>query len=123
VRSYRLPGHAIAQLKEQIDLATVWATLQREGVVEKGQTIEETTFWRGSGCTQCGDEGYKGRMGIYEILEITPEISSLINSKAGADVLKKKAIEQGMVTMIEDGFIKTIKAVTTIEEVLRVTRD
>ncbi|MFH1046978.1 MAG: GspE/PulE family protein [Patescibacteria group bacterium] len=123
LRSYRLPKHAVDELHKEVDLDTIWKTLRREGFVEKDQKIEDTTFWRGSGCTQCGDEGYKGRMGIYEILEVTPEISNLINENGSSDTIKRQAIKEGMVTMIEEGFMKAIKGVTTIEEVLRVTKD
>jgi type II secretory ATPase GspE/PulE/Tfp pilus assembly ATPase PilB-like protein len=113
----------LEQLREQIDVDNIWKTLQREGVVSKGQKIEETTFWRGSGCAQCGNEGYKGRVGIYEVLEVTPEVSQLINDNADATKIQKQAITEGMVTMIEDGFIKAVKAITTVEEILRVTKD
>ncbi|MEA3249210.1 MAG: GspE/PulE family protein [Patescibacteria group bacterium] len=123
LRSYRLPKRTINQLAEQVDLDTIWATLVRQGVVEADQKLEDTMFWRGSGCPQCGDEGYKGRVGIYEVLEVTPEISRLINENQSSDAIKKKAIEEGMITMIEAGFVKAIEAVTTIEEILRVTKD
>jgi len=123
VRSYRLQKRALDNLREQVDLDTIWQTLQRIGAVTKDQTVEETTFWRGSGCSQCSNEGYKGRMGIYEVLEVTPDVAELINQNADADKLAKKAIENGMVKLIEDGFFKAVKAMTTIEEVLRVTKD
>jgi type IV pilus assembly protein PilB len=123
VRSFKMPAHMLEQLKDQIDIDDIWKTLQREGVVSKGQKIEETTFWRGSGCAQCGNEGYKGRVGIYEVLEVTPEVSQLINDNADASAIQVQAEKEGMVSMIEDGFIKAVKAVTTIEEILRVTKD
>jgi type IV pilus assembly protein PilB len=123
VRSYKMPSHMLDQLREQIDIDTIWATLKREEVVAKDQKIEETTFWRGSGCAQCNHEGYKGRLGIYEVLEVSPNVARLINEKADSDAIKKAAIKEGMVTMIEDGFTKAIKAMTTIEELLRVTKD
>lgn len=123
IRSFKIPSHTLDQLKDQIDLKTIWASLEREGIVKKNQKIEDITFWRGSGCSQCGDEGYKGRIGIYEILEISQEIAELINQRGNAHDLQKQAVKEGMVTMIEDGFIKAIKATTTLEEVLRVTKD
>jgi type IV pilus assembly protein PilB len=123
VRSFKLAGHTLEQLREQIDLESIWATLQREEVVTKNQKIEETSFWRGSGCAQCGQEGYKGRVGIYETMDVTPDIAKLINSQANASDIQKAAVKEGMVTMIEDGFIKAVKGVTTIEEILRVTKD
>lgn len=123
IRSFKIPIHTLDQLRDQIDLETIWESLEREGIVKKDQRIEDITFWRGSGCSQCGDEGYKGRVGIYEILEISPAIAELINQRVNTIDLQKQAVKEGMVTMIEDGFIKAIKAVTTIEEVLRVTKD
>ena len=123
IRSFRVQPHMVEQLREQIDLDSIWATLRKNGVVAEKQKIEETTFWRGAGCSQCNDEGYKGRVGIYEVLEITPAISALINTRGNADDIKKMAVKEGMISMIEDGFIKAVGAVTTIEEILRVTRD
>jgi type IV pilus assembly protein PilB len=123
VRSFKLPGHTLQQLKEQIDIDTIWATLQREEIIPKNQKIEETTFWRGSGCTQCGQEGYKGRIGIYEVMEVTPDIAKMINSQANTFDIQKVAVKEGMITMVEDGFIKAVKSITTIEEILRVTKD
>ncbi|MBN1585086.1 type II/IV secretion system protein [Candidatus Uhrbacteria bacterium] len=123
IRSLKLPGHTIEQLRRQVDLDSIWKTLQRVGAVGKEQTIEETTFWRGSGCAQCNNEGYKGRVGIYEVLEVTPEISQLISDGRDSSKIHGQAVKNGMLTMIEDGFIKAIKAMTTIEEILRVTKD
>ena len=123
IRSFKIPTHVIDGLREQIALDSIWSTLRRVGAVAKDQKIEDTTFWRGAGCSQCGEEGYKGRVGIYEVLEMSPEISTLVNSKGNADEIKKLAIKEGMVTLIEDGFIKAVNAVTTIEEILRVTKD
>ena len=82
------------------------------------------TLWRaGPGCEVCGTTGYKGRLGIYEVLEITEEISKLIVSNAVSDQIQTKAIEEGMITMQNDGLMKTLAGLTTIEEILRVTRE
>ena len=123
VRSYKMPAHAIEQLREQIKIDSIWKTLQREEVVAKDQKIEDTTFWRGAGCAQCGHEGYKGRIGIYEVLEVTSDIAKLIGAEASADEILTAAVKGGMISMIEDGFIKAVKAMTTVEEILRVTKD
>ncbi|MFA6603734.1 MAG: GspE/PulE family protein [Patescibacteria group bacterium] len=123
VRSYKMPPHAIEQLREQIKIDSIWKTLQREEVIGKDQKIEDTTFWRGSGCAQCGHEGYKGRLGIYEVLEVTTDIAKLIGASASADEILTAAVKGGMISMIEDGFMKAVKAMTTIEEILRVTKD
>ena len=62
-------------------------------------------------------------MGIYEVLEVTPEITEKINARANADVIGVEARKQGMVTMFEDGLVKAKQGITSIEEVLRVTRE
>ena len=66
--------------------------------------------------------GYSGRLGVYEVLEVTKEIRKLINIKADADVIIKQAILDGMTSMLDDGLRKVAKGTTTIEEVLRVTK-
>ncbi len=82
------------------------------------------TLWRaGPGCEVCSTTGYKGRLGIYEVLEVTEEISKLIVSNAVSDQIQTKAIEEGMITMQNDGLMKTLAGLTTIEEILRVTRE
>jgi type IV pilus assembly protein PilB len=123
VRSYKMPEHMIEQLKANVDLKKLWRTLEREGTIAPDQKIEDTTFWRGSGCAQCNNAGYKGRVGIYEVMEMTSELAPMINDSANASQINAAAIEHGMVTLIEDGFMKAVKAVTTIEEILRVTKD
>jgi hypothetical protein len=84
---------------------------------------ESLVLYRAVGCKQCGNSGFSGRIGIYEVLEVTPQIGSLITSKATADEIQKSAISNGMSTMQEDGLLKALQAMTTIEEVLRVTRE
>ena len=95
---------------------------KEKGIYLKNKT-KNLEFWRGKGCQSCNGEGYKGRLGIYEILEITDQIRSLISSEATSGVIEKQARKEGMLTMVEDGFIKIIRGQTTIEEVLRVTKE
>jgi type IV pilus assembly protein PilB len=78
-------------------------------------------FHTGSGCSVCGGSGYKGRKGIYELLDVTDPIRELITSRAPSLVLRQKAIELGMVTLREDGLRSIYDGVTTIEEVLKYT--
>lgn len=75
------------------------------------------------GCDACSGIGYRGRFGIYEVLENSPELQHLIMNNGTADEMQKKAIEAGMVTMQLDGLIKALRGKTTIEEILRVTRE
>jgi len=81
-------------------------------------------LYRGKGCQTCSFTGYKGRLGIFEVLDITAEIKSIIAApEFSLEKLQKKAVEQGMISMFEDGLEKVQLAVTSIEEVLRVIRE
>ncbi len=75
------------------------------------------------GCDNCGGSGYRGRMGIYEVLENTTDIQHMIMENATSDIIQTKAMQGGMVTMQMDGFIKALRGLTTVEEILRVTRE
>ena len=78
-------------------------------------------FYTGGGCPACGNSGYKGRKGIYELLDVTDPIRDLITEKAPTLVLKQKAIELGMVPLREDGLRNIYDGETTVEEVLKYT--
>lgn len=80
-------------------------------------------LYQGSGCPDCNFTGFKGRIGIYELLLINDDIRKLILEKASANQIKDKAREQGMITLREDGWRKVKAGLTTISEVLRVTLD
>ena len=80
-------------------------------------------FYYGKGCAECGDTGYFSRMGLYEVLEINDFIREAIMRRADAGEIKKIAIKNGMVTLLEDGFKKAIEGLTTIEEILRVVNE
>ncbi|HJY30001.1 MAG TPA: type IV-A pilus assembly ATPase PilB [Pyrinomonadaceae bacterium] len=95
-----------------------------EALVEVGLKIEEAktikTF-KGKGCATCNNTGYKGRIGLYEVMEITDEIRELILIGASALELRKKAIDDGMITLRESGLHKIRGGLTTLEEVVRET--
>ncbi len=80
-------------------------------------------FFQNIGCDKCVNSGYKGRIGLYEILEINDKLKSLILKKESSSVIEEEAISNGMVTMLQDGILKAIDGVTTIEEVWRVTKE
>lgn len=82
-------------------------------------------LWRAKeeGCDNCGGVGYRGRIGIYEVLENTAETQHLIMNDTTSDVIQDTAVKSGMVTMQTDGFIKALRGQTTVEEILRVTRE
>ena len=78
--------------------------------------------YHGVGCSACHDTGYQGRIGIFEILGITPKLAQLIGAKADTDVLLEQALQDGMTTMTDDGLDKVIAGQTTLQEIIRVTR-
>ena len=78
-------------------------------------------FFYGKGCDACNGTGYKGRKGIYELLNVTDPIREMINQRVPSVVLKLKAIELGMSTLREDGLRSIYEGETTIEEVLKYT--
>lgn len=81
------------------------------------------TLYKGAGCKVCNNSGYQGQIGIFELFRVSEEIKKLILSESDVSILRKKAIQEGMVTMFEDGLDKIEKGVTTIEEVLRVVNE
>ena len=83
--------------------------------------IKALKIKRGRGCEKCGNAGYKGRVGLYEVLHFSDEIREMILSGATTLELKRKAIEEGMVSLRSSGLQKIRGGVTTLEEVLRET--
>src|SRR5579872_4656997 len=95
-----------------------------QALIDAGYSPEEVKtvkIYHGKGCTTCNKGGYKGRTGLYEVMEINDELRELILVGASALELKKKAIEQGMITLRRSGLIKVSLGMTTMEEVLRET--
>ena len=80
-------------------------------------------FYYGKGCLKCNDSGYYSRMGIYEVLEMNDFIREAVMKRADAGEIKKIAIKNGMVPLLEDGFTKALAGFTTIEEILRVVNE
>lgn len=86
---------------------------------------EITHLWRANpeGCDECNHTGFKGRIGIYEVLDVSLAIQKLITANATSNDIQTEAIKEGMLTMQTDGLIKALRGITTVEEVLRVTRE
>jgi type IV pilus assembly protein PilB len=113
----RLVRRVCGECKDKVDLPT-------QALIEAGFTPEEAktvSVFKGRGCTTCNNSGYKGRAGLYEVMEIDDDIRELILVGASATELKKKAIEHGMITLRRSGLIKAAAGVTTLEEVARET--
>ena len=95
-----------------------------EALMEVGFSAEDAkslkTF-KGKGCSTCNNTGYKGRIGLYEVMEVNDEIRELILIGASSLELRKKAVEDGMITLRESGLQKVRSGLTTLEEVVRET--
>lgn len=111
-------GHLLPKTKE--DVAKISADLGYKDLPLAGQTAY--TLVKGQD-TPSSPRGYSGRAGLYEVMDITEEIRELIVSRATSSEIQKKAVEQGMVTMRQDGYLKALQGITTLEEVNRVTSD
>jgi len=116
---YFLKDPEIKNLSEYCNLDNLLNVLKKAKAVKKNATFKNIPFYRPSVSKSCPD-GYKSRVGIYEVLNITETIKELIIKRASSDEIQVQAQNEGMRTMIEDGFIKAAQGITSIEEVLRV---
>jgi len=113
----RLVRRICSNCKEQLEVP-------EQALIDAGYTPEEAKtvkIYHGNGCTTCNKGGYKGRTGLYEVMEVTDELRELILVGASALELKKKAVELGMITLRRSGLTKIAAGQTTMEEVLRET--
>ncbi len=123
-KEYKLEKSAVTDLLKIFDVKKMGGLFEKYADLKvKEKTVESMTFYQGAGCRRCGDTGYKGRQGIYEVLEIDDKLTQIINSRGTAEEIKKYAREKGMLTMSEDGLIKAKLGITTISEILRVTKE
>ena len=111
-------GHLLPTTKDQI--ATVAEDLGYQDLPLAGQNAY--TLVQGKDTPQT-PRGYQGRAGLYEVMDITEEIQNLIVTRATSAEIQRKAVEQGMVTMRQDGYLKALGGLTTLEEVNRVAAD
>ena len=124
IQSYNLDKETIIELEKQLDMESILKTMEKtKSIIDAKKGLKSILFYRGKGCKRCNNTGYKGRIGIYEVLENNEKISSLMLKNASAGELKKQTIEDGILTMVEDGFIKAKNGITTIEEIMRVTKE
>ncbi|HEX6628121.1 MAG TPA: ATPase, T2SS/T4P/T4SS family [Gemmatimonadaceae bacterium] len=83
--------------------------------------MADIPVFRGKGCEQCEGSGLRGRQGLYEVMNMTPRVRKLIMQSAGAAEIQKAAIEEGMLTLRMDGWLKVLKGITTLDQVVRET--
>ena len=120
--SYTLSKAEREELSQKVDLDKILKTLKEEGIAKKDATWNDILFYRPKekGITE---DGYKGRMGIHEVLDMSPTIKEMIMSDKTSDEVETQAKKEGMLTMIEDGIFKAAQGLTSIEEVLRVINE
>lgn len=119
---YHLKSAELESFKRDTDLERMWTLLKEEKVVEPKAALEKKEWAKPKQSEQCPD-GYKGRIGIHEVLEMSDTIRSLVMKNTTADDIERQARAEGMLTMREEGFIRAAQHVTSIEEVLRVTSE
>lgn len=91
--------------------------------LERGEASKKKAFYKGAGCAACGKTGYKGRIGIFEILTVTEGVKTLTLKRASNSDILAQAKQDGLITMRQDGILKALDGLTTIEEIWRVTKE
>ena len=126
-QEYTLTDKEIKTLKNSVNLDEILKYLKgnKESgkIIKSGAKWPDIKFYKAKGCEQCSNEGYYEKVGIFEVLETSEEIEKLIVASSPAETIEKAARKKGMATMIEDGFLKAARGITSIEEVLRVTKE
>jgi type II secretory ATPase GspE/PulE/Tfp pilus assembly ATPase PilB-like protein len=107
----------------RIEVHPVPEMLQEIGYRRGNGYGEPDRFFEGQGCERCSKTGFVGRLGIYELMMINDDIRKLTVAKSDSNKIRQKALESGMRSLRDDGWIKVRQGVTTISEVLRVTQD
>jgi len=119
---YKLNPDEIKSLNKEIDLERILQILKDEKIVKPKDGWNDIEFYKPGKTDECPD-GYKGRIGIHEVLEISEAIKKIIIKEAPTSEIEAQAKKDGMLTMLEDGFIKAVQGITSIEEILRVTKE
>ncbi len=126
-KEYKMTDNELKPLQENYDMTAILSVVKRESASQKKASDpvawKDVPLYKAVGCEQCNNEGYKGRVGIYEVLEIDDEIRKMIAQKSPTETMEDYAKKNGMLTMMEDGFIKAARGITSIEEILRVTKE
>lgn len=124
IQSYNLSKEDVQQIEKQFNFKNILKALERhQEIHSKDLPLQKINFFKGVGCPKCNNSGYKGRVGIYEILEVDEGLADLINKNAGRQYIYEYAVKKGLITIPQDGFIKAKRGITSIEEVLRVTKE
>ncbi len=114
----------ITMLSKEFDIPGIMELFRKRGMLKKAEkNFSDLEFRKPKGCDKCGSSGYKGRIGLHEILEVTPEVTTCIVQKKTSQEIQEIAVQAGMILMWQDGFIKSLEGTTTLDEVLRVSKE
>jgi type IV pilus assembly protein PilB len=123
-QTYNLDEATVEGLSKQFHLEKLIPILVKVGAAPaKIKSLTELKFYKGQGCDKCNHSGYKGRVGMHEILEVGSDIQQMIMEHKSAQEIQDQGEKNGMVLMWEDGFIKALKGITTIDEIVRVSKE
>ena len=117
ITAQRLVRRICSNCKEAAEYPT--ELLHAAGIPD--DDIQNTTFYRGKGCDQCGGSGYRGRQGLYEVMAMSPTLRRMILQGGSTAELQQQAVSEGMLTLRMDGMLKVRKGITTLEEVIKET--
>ncbi len=116
--SYMLNAATRAKVVSEAEFDVAFKTLQEEKLVKAGSALDDIPFYHPAASAECED-GYKGRIGIHEVLAISPAIRDIMLHASTTDAIETQAKKEGMLTMLEDGLYKAARGITSLEEVLR----
>jgi type IV pilus assembly protein PilB len=119
---YFLDAVELASLAKLVDIERILKILIDEKIVPPKATWKQVPFFKPKQSADAED-GYKGRIGIHEVLKMSPTVKELVMRGETADKIEVQAKKEGMITMLEDGIFKAVQGETTIEEVLRVVTE
>src|SRR3989344_1999499 len=116
--SYPVDAAMRATIASEAAFAVAFAALVEEKLVKKGSALDDLPFYRPTPTPECAD-GYKGRIGIHEVLAVSPAIREIMLRSSTTDAIEAQARKEGMLTMFQDGLYKAARGTTSVEEVLR----
>jgi len=119
---YFLNKEKLVSLGNVVSLDRILALLKQEKIIGAKDDWDRISFWKPNPGKD-SEDGYASRIGIHEVLKVTPTVKNLIMKGATAGEIEEQAKSEGMITMIEDGIFKAAQGITTIEEVLRVVSE
>ncbi len=117
VTAQRLVRRICSTCKEE----TTYPDEYMEAASIPGDYVDRTTFYKGKGCDDCNDSGYRGRQGLYEVMAMSSSLRKMIMQEVGSDELREQAVKEGMLTLRVDGLRKVERGITTLEEVVKET--